>query len=322
MTKKIVGLVVIASLVIPSCIYFEYNNINHYVTNELLGIHNSSDISSNYSNFIELDQEKLQLHHEVTQFEIKFHHNDSVAVALFMYVSYVDKTITSNYFLLTDGNQPLMKPRSLFFIPNRKFEFVTPRVRISIGKYWLLKFLNERQGRIRIGSSCNDSHQFEVHSGDTWFLTFAVPTSSELSGYNVTIRSRNDSMEINQLTRHSNLGLYVANFNQFSGKYYAIKFGIFGGLSICNINKKITTKTGSIIDFDIAAHRKGLATVTLPGGVKKSNGDSGYIRYVYLGNQTGDWTFAFKGWSLYYLIAAILIYIDIDPHGLLTTNSS
>ncbi len=314
MAKKIVGVVVIASLIISGCAFLGYDNISDYVMDTIQGAHNSYNLSSNQTNFFEATQEKLQLHHEVVQFEITFHGNDSVDVGVSMYVSYVDRTITSNYFLLTNGTQPIMAPRSLFFIPDRRLELVTPRMKLSIGRFWFITFLNERQGRIRIGSSYTDSHHFDVHPGDTWYLTLAVPTSSELSGFNVTVRSTNDSMEINQLARASTIGLYAASYNQFSGKYYAIKFGIFGGFSFCNINKEITTRTGSIIDFGIAAHRKGTATVTLPNGEVKSNNDKGYIRYMYLGNQTGDWKFTFKGWSLYYIVAAMLLYIDIDPH--------
>jgi hypothetical protein len=321
MMKKIVGVLVIASLVISSCVFLGYNKISQYVTDKIQGVNDSYNTSKNLTNYFEVSQEKLQLHHEVVQFEIKFHHNDTVDVAVYMYVAYVDRTVTSNYFLLTDGTQPLMAPKNLFFIPDRKFELVTPRMKLSIGRCWVIKFLNERQGRIRIGSSSNDSHRFDVRSGDTWYLTLAVPTSSDLSGYDISLQSMNNSMEIVQRERHQNLSLYAASYNQFSGKYYAIKFRIFGGLSVCNVNKEITTRTGSIIDFGIAAHRKGLATVTLPNGEVKSNNDKGYIRYVYLGNQTGNWKFTFKGWSLYFIVAVALLCIDIDPHCLLAPKA-
>jgi hypothetical protein len=322
MAKKIVGVLIITSLIISSCVFLGYDTIRQHIMNEIQGIHDSYISSTNLSDFFGASQEKLQLYHEVVQFEIKFYQNDTVNVAVYMYVSYVDRTITSNYFLLTNGTQPIMTPRSLFFIPDRKFEFVTPTMKLSIGRFWVIKLLNERQGRIRIGSYCNESHQFDVHPGDTWYLTLAVPTSSELSGFNVTIQSLNDSMEINQLTRNSDLGLFAASYNQFSGTYYAIKFGVFGGLSVCNINKEIATQTGSIIDFAIAAHRKGTATVVLPDGEVKSNNDRGYIRFMYLGNQTGNWKFTFKGWSLYYLVAAIVLYIDIDPHCRVSSGST
>lgn len=311
---------VISSLVIPCCLFFAYEKINQYVINEMKESNDSNDNPANYSNLVELNQEKLQLHQEVSQFEIKFHHNDTINVSSYMYVSYVDQVITSNYFLLSDGEKPLMTPRSLFYVPERKFVIVTPRIKVSIGKFWFVKILNERQGRIRIGSFFNDSQCFNVHTGDTWYLTLAVPTSSELSGYNVTFKSMFNSMEINQLTRHSNIGLYTANYNQFSGKYYAIKFALFGGLSICNIDKEITTRNGSIIDFYIAGHRKGSMTVTLPNGEKQTDNNRGFIHYMFLGNEPGTWKFMLKGWSLYYRIAALLLYIDINPHCLFSTN--
>jgi len=318
-TKKIVAITVIPLLIISGCVIYFYPKINQYVITETQVVNDSHNESNKYSNFIEFNQEKLQLQNEVAQFEIKFYDNDTIDVSLFMYVSYVDKIITSNYFLLTDGSKPLMEPRCLSYVPERKYVIVTPRIQLSIGKFWLIKMLNDRKGKYRIGSSYMDACHFDVHTDDIWYLTVAVPTSSEQSGYDITFKSIYNSMEIHQLTRHSNLGLFSANYNQFSGKYYAIKFSILGGLSICNINKEITARNGSIIDFGIAAHRKGSMVVTLPNGEDISDNKKGFIHYIFLGNETGNWKFTFKGWSVYYRIAALLLYIDIDPHCLFSS---
>jgi hypothetical protein len=322
MTKKILVIAVILSLVIPGYFIFTYPEIFQnaiFYGHEKEGSHNES---TQYTNDLELNQEKLQLQKEVVQYEITFHHNDTVNVSLYMYVSYVDTIITSNYFLLSDGVKPIMVPRSRWYVPERKYEIITPRVRISIGKFWLLTMMNNGKGKYRIGSSCNDSGRFDVHSGDTWYLTLAVPTSSVKSGYNVTFKSTYSSMEINQLTRHGNLGFYAANYNQFSGKYYAFKLSILGGCSICNIHKEVTTRNGSIIDFYVAAHRKGSMVVTQPNGEEISDNKKGFMHYWFIGNETGNWKFSFKGWSLYFRIAALLLYIDIDPHCLFYSNTN
>ena len=322
MTKKVLGVVVILSLIIPGCFIFANQKINQCVITNIQEIQRSHNESTEYTNLLEFNQEKLQLQKEVVQFEIKFHYNDTVNVSLYMYVNYVDNIITSNYFLLTNGEKPIMEPRILTYVPERKYVIVTPRIQISIGKFWFIKILNERERKIRIGSCCNDSGRFDVHAGDIWYLTLAVPASSEKSGFNVTFKSTQNSMEVNQLTRHRNLGLYAATYNQFSGKYYAVKFSLLGGCSVCNINKEITTRNGSIIDFCIAAHTKGSMVVKQTNGEEISDNKKRFIHYSYLGNATGKWKFNFKGWSFYYRIAALLLYIDIDPHCLLSTNDS
>ena len=314
MTKNIVATVVIFSVIIPGCIFFAYQRINPSRFSETLKINGPPDQATIGTDVLEFDQGKLQLHKEVAQYKITFSRNDTVDVSLYMYVSYVDNIITSTYFLLTDGENPLMEPRILCFVPERKYVIVTPRIQVSIGKFWMIKLLNDREGKIRIGSCCNDSGHFDVHSGDIWYLTLAVPTSSEHSGYNVSFTSTQHSMEARQLTRHTNLGFYASTYNQFAGKYYAIKFSILGGGSICDINKEMTTRNGSIIDFCVAAHRKGSMIVKQPNGEELSNKNKGFIHYGFLGNATGDWKFNFKGWSIYFRIAAMLLYIDIDPH--------
>jgi hypothetical protein len=314
MTKKIFTIAVVISMLIPGCLFYSYQHINQNITHADQDTQVSPNESTNYSTSIEFNQETLHLQQEVAQYEIKFRHNDSVDVSVSMYVSYVDSIITSNYFLLTDGVKLLMKPRNVFYVPERKYVLITPRIQISIGKFWLIKLLNDREGKIRVGSASNDSGHFDVHSGDTWYLTLAVPTSSEKSGYDVTFTSHNNSMEVTQLMRNGNLGFFAANYNQFSGKYYAVKLSILGGMSICNINKEITTQNGSIIDVYVVAHRKGSMIVSRPDNEEKSFNEKAFMHYAFLGNETGKWTFKIKGWSLYYRMLVTLLYIDIDPH--------
>lgn len=312
--KKIISILIVASLSTAFLIIFIIQDNNDFVsinTDETTGSQNKS---IGLSNTIEFNQDSLQLQKEVVQFEIMFHQDDVVDVSLYMFVSYVDETITSEYFLLTDGERPLLEPKGIWYIPERKYSIITPRIRLSVGKFLLVKMLNDRQGKIMIGSSYNDSGRFAVHSGDTWYLTLAIPTSSEKSGYSVVFNSLYDSMEVNQLTRHGNVDLYSANYNQFSGKYYAVKLGVLGGISVCDVNKEITIKNGSIINIYVAGHRRGAMTVHLPTGEETRLDDKGSMRYAFLGNETGIWRFTVKGWSLYFMMIVVLLYIDINPH--------
>lgn len=270
--------------------------------------------SARYSNFVEFNQEMLELEKEVVQFQIMFHHDDVINVSLNMFVYYVDETITSGYFLLTDGEKPLLEPRCIWYVPERKYQIITPKIRLSVGKFWLVKILNDKEGKIRVGSASNDSGRFDVQDGDTWYLTLAVPTSSKKSGFSVVFESLYDSMEVTQLERNGNVGLYSASYNQFEGKYYAIKLSWFGGFSACNVFKEIMVKNGSIIDASVGGHRKGNIVVYQPNGEEKTLNHKGFMHYVFLGNVTGSWKFTVNGWSIYFRMGIVLLYIDINPH--------
>jgi len=313
--KKIISIFIIITLTGAGILMIPDQKINtgKIVTTEEMA--DQQNTSVRYRNHVEFDQDALQLQKEVVQFEIVFHSDDVIDVTSHMYVSYVDETIVSGFFLLTDGEKPLMEPRSLWYVPERKYVITTPKIRLSFGKLWLVKMLNERNGKVRFGSACDDSGTFEVKSGDIWYLTLAVPTSLEKSGFLVTFQSLQDSMEINQLTRSRNVAFYSANYNQFDGKYYSFKLSILGGFSRCNVYKEITTKNGSIVDICVAAHRKGNLMIYLPNGEDEQSNKKGYMRYSFLGNLSGTWKFSVKGWSLYFMIQVVLLVVDINPHA-------
>jgi hypothetical protein len=272
-------------------------------------ISDSQNDSTNYSNLVEFNQDKLQLKKEVVQFKITFHQDDVIDVSTKIAVLYVDETITSAYFLLTDGEKPLLEPVCLWYVPERKFLVITPRIRLSVGKFWFVTLLQDK-----VGSANNNSGHFDVQTGDSWYLTLAIPTVSEKSYFSIVFKSLYDSMEVTQLTRHSNLDLSSPTYNQFSGKYYAIKFGMFGGGSLCDISKEITVKNGSIFYIFVAGHRKGNMMVYLPNGQEKQFNQKRIMEYAFLGNESGQWKCSIKGWSVYFRMAIVLFYIDIDPH--------
>ncbi|HIH28606.1 MAG TPA: hypothetical protein HA260_02265 [Thermoplasmata archaeon] len=310
--KKIISISISAVLIASGLLMMTSQERNNSIILEEAKEDADND-SANYSNFVEFNQEMLQLHKEVIQFEITFHQDDVVDISLNMFVSYIDETITSVYCLLTDGKKPLLEPRMLWYVPERKYTLVTPKIRLSVGKFWFIKLLNDNEGKIRFGSAYNDSGRFDVHSGDTWYLTCAVPTSGEKSGYIVILKSLYNSMEVKQITRHSDIDLYTANYNQFSGKYYAVKFHILGGFSICDVNKQITTIKGTIMNMYVGGHRKGKMKVTLPDGEEKQFSQKGLMTYSILGKESGTWKFTVRGWSIYFRMQVVLIYIDIDP---------
>lgn len=271
--------------------------------------HTSCNHTNSYTNHIEFNQDDLQLKKEVIQFKILFHQDDIIDVTSQVAVLYVDETITSVYCLLTNGEKPLLMPQCQWYVPERKYLFMTPRIRISVGKYWIAKFLSDK-----IGSANNKSGQFEVHAGESWYLTIAVPTASQKMGFFVGLTSLNDSMEVVELVRHENLGFFVASYNQFSGRYYAVKLGVVFGGSICNVFKEITVRDGSVFHMYVAAHRNAYMDVDVPNKEQRHFNKDRIMAYVFLGNDSGTWKFAVKGWSFYFRMVVVLFYIDIDPH--------
>jgi len=307
--KKILSVSIIASLIMTSFLMITQKEENEALILKIEENQNIRDKSTNYTNHVEFNNDVLQLKKEAVQFKITFHQNDSVDVSLKIVTMYVDETITCVYCLLTDGAQSLLEPRCIAFIPERRFLLLTPKIRLSIGKWWLPNIFPDT-----VGQPNNASKQFDVQAGDTWYLTLAVPTTSEKSYFSVVFESTNGSMEVTQLARHRNVGFYTPTFKQFSGKYYAIKLGILGGGSACDISKEITIRNGSTLQCVVAGHRKGTMTVYPPSGEKIQLDEKGMIRYIFLGNVTGTWKFAVKGWSLYFRMVVFLFYIDIDPH--------
>ena len=319
--KKIVSIVLVISLSLVSIVKLggDYDiTCSRSVSTE---INHTQNQSISYSDHIEFNHDYLQLEREVIQFEIKFHSDDVVDVSFYAYVHYVDETVTSVYCLLTDGKKSLLNPSGgPFYIPIRKYLFSTPKIRLSVGKHWLVNLLNEKQGKLRIGSPWNVSGQFDVQAGDTWYLTLAIPASAEKTGFSVSFNSVNNSMEFNQLVRHGNLGFYSAVYHQFSGKYYALKLSWLGGFALCDVCKDITTKDGTILQITVAGHKTGSLMVLKPTGEELNFDKDKTIRYTYFGNETGAWKVAVKARSFYFIMDASLLYIDIDPH--LNTYSS
>lgn len=307
--KKIISISVIFSLTAIG--FFMITNQEIYdgkIVNTEENGHIPNDTAT-YNNHIEFNQEDLQLKKEVVQYKITFHQEDAVEVSTKLAVLYVDETITSAYCLLTNGEKPLFIPQCQWYVPERRYLVVTPRKRISVGKLLLTTIFPDK-----IGSADSYSGHFDVHAGESWYLTLAVPTSSEKMSFSAVFTSMHDSMEVTQLTRHGNLDLYAASFNQFSGRYYAVKLHVFFGGSVCNVFKEITVRDGSVFHLWVAAHRNANLNVYLPNGEQRQFNKGRLMSYVFLGNESGNWKFVVKGWSFYFRMAVVLLYIDIDPH--------
>lgn len=305
--KKVFSLLIIFIILIAGIfVVINENDTDEPIIKEIQTLQTTS---ISYTNYVDFNQHDLQLEKEVIQFEITFHHDDVVDVSSDMYVYYLDETITSIYCLLSDGEKPLLIPGGPTWVPYRKRHIITPRMRISVGRWRLINILNNIEGFRGIGIPWQERKSFEVQAGDTWYLTLAIPTSAKKAYFSIVLSSLNDSMQITQLQRHGNVGFYSADYNQFSGNYYSIGLRFLAGFTKCDVYKQITTEDGSIINFGFDGHRKGTANVHyLKGNTLEF--DRGI--FSYLGNETGTWKFTAEGQGR--KIAVYLLYIDIDPH--------
>jgi hypothetical protein len=200
-------------------------------------------------------------------------------------------------------------------VPERKFELVTPRLHLSLGKLWLVNLFNRYSTDKQVGTTSKNTSEFRVHGGDTWYLTIAVLTSSERGCYyGIQLKSKTKSMEITELQRHSRLGLRVASNNQWNGKYYGLKLGVLGGFSAFNVDTEVVTHDGSFIDLKVLGHRKALVEVSYPNGTVISSDQDRGISFMFMGNQSGRWKFSARGYSLYFREGIVLIYADVDLH--------
>ncbi len=273
------------------------------------GIEETGKASVVFSDNIEFSQDTLMMEHAARQYRIIFHEDAIINVSLQMLNRYTDNTVTSEYLLLTNGTSYVLPARYLVYYPERTVSITTPRRTFSIGRHWLMSFLDKRN-IITFGLYWSEKKEFQVTKGTSWYLTLAIP--STLSRGNLSIRFLADSksMEVIDLGITNNVG--VLSSNQL-GRYFGVKIASFG-CSFCNIEKEVTTRNGSIIIFDIAGHRKGTMNVIKPDGEVFHSKNPKIMVYSYIGNETGTWKFTLKAHSFLFKVIVSLIYIDVNPY--------
>ena len=268
-----------------------------------------------YTNTIEITQQEIQLDYEVIQYKIIFHEDDTINV--YLYGQILSKSLGEKLFLIsiTDGRDSIIQKIDknhyhifLIHLPVGRFEITTPRFKF-VGKLPLIFKLRN------VGLKDYCIGDVDVKKNDTWYLTIAVVSQKE-TDIQIKLKSENKSMELLQIERHSKLGFYSANHNDFDGKYYSISYGGFGITYAKNLNKKIETTDGSFIYFSSISHKKGDVKIQTPDKTILSSNNKKVIQYIYIGNNTGVWSFTANGRNLLgfkYMI--ILFYIDINTYS-------
>jgi hypothetical protein len=312
MIMKHIGVLFIAIILLLISFYFPNMNLDA-IPSPTDNIQNTGLEISEIKDSIEINQDDLQLNHEVVQFKIIFHDSDTINISIHMSLLQKDMQEKAFFIMLTDGTKSLISVDTdmllLFYVPLSIIDITTPMRRLCFGKPLLYLFSN----KINLGLQKITTNVVSAKKNDTWYLTIAVLTKTE-GDITIKFKSQHQSMEILQTQRHSNLDFYSSYNNGFSGKYFGIKFFIFGFSLAKNINKQIETKTGSIIHFISAGHTKGDINVQGPNEIAYSDDKRFITTYTYHGNATGQWVFSANGRSFLWKYGIILFYIDIDPH--------
>lgn len=248
-----------------------------------------------YEHYIKIDQSNLKLDHEVVQYKIIFHENDTVDFFGRVRYRIVEVEPVAYFLCLTDGKKNLVN--------------ITLFIHEPIGGKLRYKLLNVGQ--------TNDVNTIEsVSKGDVWYLTIAV-FNSKKEEITALFQTSTYCMELVELERHSEIEYLSAWQRDFDGLYLGVKLLLLPfGISIArNVGKIIITTRGTIVKFLSACHLICRLNVIAPDGAHGGYmSEKGMARYMYLGNQTGAWSFETSGIGFPFKHIIMLFYIDIDPH--------
>ena len=271
-------------------------------------------------NTISIDQEQLDLNHEVIQYKIILHKDDTVNVSLNMIVQQtgIDFEPMYSFIMITDGNKSIFKNSTLFYTMDVPVGSIIDTnlfgKRICIGGKLFNRLLMKT--RAHIGSACYYTENIKVKNNTIWYLTIAQFDNAHKEILTIAIKSKNKEMEIVEIERNKNMNFYSSYDNDFEGRYFGFRllpYLPFGFSIAKNLKKEVTTTKGSIICFSSMFHRKAQLSMEIENETF-TNANTRYATCVYCGNQTGTWKFSASGIGFPWKHLVYLFYIDIDPH--------
>jgi hypothetical protein len=321
MNAKITAFGILIIIVVPLLFLINTNTIHQDAPASTI----SSDIEKEdglYSNHIIVDQKELRLNHEVIQYKVIFHENDTINVSasLMLQQSGQDFRPRACLLILTDGTASIFEESNvslLFYIPSAiLFDTTIFGHRIAFGGRLLFRLLNHT--RFRIGVARQLYKDAQVKKDDVWYCTMAEFNSKPGEKLNITFTSlsSSSSMELVQLDRHSNMGFFSALDNNFDGRYIGFKlpFLPFGFSVANNLHKEIVTSRGSVVYFCSAGHAKGRIKVEAPNNKTYLNLNDEIALFTYCGTWTGSWNFYASGIGFPWKHIVMLFYADVNPH--------
>jgi hypothetical protein len=308
-------------MIIPM-IFFISTNIGQHRVPVPASLSEPSQEDIRSTSHIIIDQKEIQLNHEVIQYKIIFHKNDTINVSVLLMIqqSGIDFAPTACLLILTNGTSSIFKNSNvsfLFYVPSALLLDVTILGhRVAIGGRLFFKLLNHT--RYRIGIARELHNDVSVKNGEVWYLTMAEFNSKpgEKLIATFTSLSSSASMELVQVDRHSDIGFYSALDNDFEGRYIGFKlpFLPFGFSIANNLQKQVITSRGSVIYFCSVGHLKGRIRVEAPHNKTYLNVNNGMALFTYCGNWTGKWNFSASGVGFPWKHNVMLFSADVNPH--------
>lgn len=275
-----------------------------------------------------IDQKELTLNHEVIQYKIIFHENDTINVSASLLLQQTGKDFDpmACLFILTNGTDSIFEKSKISFLYNVPsgilFDTTILGHRITFGGKFFFKLLEHT--RYRMGVYTQLYQDAQVKKGEIWYLTLANFKSkpTDMLKIALTSKSSSASMELVQVDRHSNVGFYSALDNDFEGQYmgFKIPFLPFGFSIAKSLHKEIITSRGSVVYFCSVGHAKGRIKVNAPNNKTYLNINDEIALFSYCGNLTGSWNFYASGFGFPWKHAVLLFYADIDPHLKMKTD--
>jgi len=287
MNMKVTALALLVILMIPLIFFLNNSTDQHRAPTSmtLAGIDHEND---NTTSHLVIDQKDLQLNHEVIQYKIVFHENDTINVSARLLIQQSGNDVEPKACLLicTNGTSSVFEKSNvsfLFYVPSALLLDVTMfRHRISIGGSIFYRLLNLT--RFRIGVAEESSNDVTVKNGDVWYLTLAELNNKpgEQLMFTCVSLSSTASMEIIPLERHADLGFYSALDNDFEGRYLGFKlpFLPFGFSIANNLHKEVSTLRGSVVYFCSVGHLRGRIRVETPDNRTYLNENNGMALFT------------------------------------------
>jgi hypothetical protein len=315
---KIISLIITTAVISSSLCIFETQDVIVSVESneEETGTHSSH----NAQDTIEIDQDDLQLNHEVIQYKVVFHSDDVVNVSFEMALQQTGQDFEpmSAFLMITDGNKSIFSDAKAFIL----FDIPTGTLidlnvlgkRICVGGKLFNKLLMKT--RFRIGSYSTRTEDSTVKNNTVWYITFAELGNRHQEMLHLKLKAKDDSMELVQLERNGKMDFFSSYTNDFEGRYFGSRFLPllpFGFSVAKNLKKEITTTDGSIIYFGSVGHFKGKQTVEI-GDEMYTDENSKYSFFAYYGNKTGTWRVTSSGIGFPWKHMVCFLYVDIDPH--------
>jgi hypothetical protein len=322
MNVKIASLIVIFSVVTPLILFLGSNDTTQYLSSVNMNNSDGAHDTMQYVDYLKIDQKNLSLDHEVIQFKIIFHENDTINVTTMMILQQTGKDFEPRacLLILTNGSSSIFDEEQVSLLYDVPFGLLFDATilghRIAIGGRLFHKLLTFT--RLRIGTSRQLYKNAEVKNGDVWYLTLAEFNSKPEEELKIVFRSltSSPSMELVQGDRHTDIGFYSALDSDFEGRYMGFKlpFLPFGFSVAKNLHKEMVTSRGSVVYFCSVGHARGRIEVEAPNNKTYVSVNDGIIIFSYAGNLTGTWNFSASGVGFPWKHMVVLFYADVDPH--------